>query len=249
MDTLQTIAVERRTYSNVGHHHDHPFAQLILPLRGTLFIETAVYQLDLDESSVFFIPPGCQHHFYARSANEFLTLDISPNIVSNLVSRETANGIRANFEERWRSLRTLLLAELDETRQPSHALLYLVQYMGALLIQPAKIRSLHYMHQHYSQPISITHLAHLEGYSLSYYSEWFKAHTGKSPKAYLQDLRLQQAKALLHHTDLPIYHIAQAVGFERASSLTRLFRQRDRTTPQQYRDTIRNVANRSLKFG
>ena len=91
--------------------------------------------------------------------------------------------------------------------------------------------------------MSIAHLAQLEGYTLSHYSEWFKARTGKSPKDYVNTLRLQQAKQLLEHTELPIFRIAQDVGFAQASSLTRLFRQRDRLTPQQYRQQIRNLAN------
>ncbi|MBD1909108.1 MULTISPECIES: hypothetical protein [unclassified Leptolyngbya] len=32
MDMLQAVVGERRTYSNAGCSHDHPFAQLILPL-------------------------------------------------------------------------------------------------------------------------------------------------------------------------------------------------------------------------
>lgn len=38
MDALQTITGERRTYSDVGGSHEHPYAQLILPLTGTLFL-------------------------------------------------------------------------------------------------------------------------------------------------------------------------------------------------------------------
>ena len=85
------------------------------------------------------------------------------------------------------------------------SLLHLVHYICNLLTQSRWSRSLQYIHQHYHRPLEVARLAQIEGYSLSYYSEWFKAQTGESPKAYIQGLRLKQAKDLLHHTDLPIY--------------------------------------------
>lgn len=257
MDALQTILGERRTYSTVGCSHDHPFAQLIVPLAGTLFIETQVHQLELDESSVFFLPPGCLHHFYASDANEFFILDIPHHLVMGLADGAACYGIRANFEARWRAIRTLLLAEFEESSAPretsqmlqTDSLLHLVHYIRSLLAHPHDSRSLQYIHQHYHTTLEVTYLAQIEGYSLTYYSEWFKAQTGKSPKTYIQDLRLKQAKELLQWTDLPIYQIAMQVGFEQASSLTRLFQQRESTTPYRYRINIRNAANLSLKSG
>ena len=242
MDAPRTIIGERRTYSDVGCSHDHAFAQLILPLTGTLFIETQVHQLRLDESSVFFLPSQCLHYFYAHDTNEFLVLDIPARFVSQLADGDRSFGIRADLEERWRAIRLLLLAELDGTPQ-SNTLLHLVNYLSSLLSLPCSSRSLDYIHQHFYHPLDVTQLAQLEGYSLSYYSEWFKAQTGQSPKAYIQALRLQHAKDLLQHTDLPIYAIAQQVGFEQASSLTRLFQQHNGITPQRYRSNIQNLAN------
>ncbi|MEM9003454.1 MAG: AraC family transcriptional regulator [Cyanobacteria bacterium P01_F01_bin.86] len=257
MDALQAIVGERRTYSTVNCSHDHPFAQLILPLTGTLFIETQIHHLALDEASVFFLPSGCLHHFYARDTNEFLILDIPHHLMLGFAAGSTSQGIRVDFEDRWRAIRTLLLAELDRqaataTDSPSlpmDAILHLVHYIRSILVQPHVSPSLQHIHQHYHTRINVAHLAQIEGYTPAYYSEWFKAQTGKSPKTYIQDLRLKQAKDLLQWSDLPIHQIATQVGFEQASSLTRLFQRREATTPQRYRSEIRNAANTSLKFG
>ena len=251
MGAIQTIMAERRTYSEVGCSHDHLYAQLIVPLTGALFIETRAHQFELDESSVFFLPPRSLHYFYARDRNEFLILDIPAHLVSDLADGEVCYGIRTNFEARWSAIRTLLLAEIDGQCFPGEtsptpqtgSLLHLVHYINGLLTQSRCAGSLHYIRQHYHHPLDVAQLAQMEGYSRSYYSEWFKAQTGKSPKAYIQDLRLKQAKELLQYTDLPIYQIAQQVGFELASSLTRLFQQRDGVSPQCYRAKTRNSAN------
>lgn len=257
MDAIQTIIGERRTYTDVGCSHDHPFAQLIVPLTGALFIETQVHQFELDESSVFFVPPRCRHYFYARDTNEFLVLDIPEHLISDAVDGSTSEGIRTEFGDRWHAIRALLLSELDDQlstdnaslTSQSAALLHLVHYISSLLTQSRGSRSLHYIHQHYHRPLKVAQLSQIEGYSLSYYSEWFKARTGKSPNAYIQNLRLERAKDLLHHTNFPIHQIAQQVGFEQASSLTRLFQKHERITPQQYRTKTRHLANSLLKPG
>ena len=241
MTMLQTIVGEKRTYAAEGCTHDHPFAQLIVPLTGSLFIETQAHQFKLDESSVFFVPPRCLHYFYGQATNEFLILDIPAHLVAHLNKDTISHGIRADFEERWHALRLLLLAEIEEQESigenaPSaESLLHLVHYICSLLAQASDSPSLRYIHQHYHRPLSVAQLAQIEGYSFSYYSEWFKRKTGKSPKVYIQDLRLRQAKDLLQHTKLPISQFAQQVGFEQTSSLTRLLQQREGISPKGYR--------------
>ena len=238
---LQETVGERRTYSTTGYTHDHDFGQLILPLTGALFIETQTYQFELDDASVFFLPPSCTHHFYARGTNEFLVLDIPGRLVDTTFDRDRTHGIRAELEDRWYALRTLLLAETSERK--TGALLPLVRYINSLLTQSRSFRSLHYIHEHYHRSIQISQLAQIEGYTPAYYSEWFKAKTGKTPQSFIQDLRIEQAKEILQQTNLPIHQIARQVGFEQASSLTRLFQKRVGATPSCYRVNSRNQAN------
>ena len=240
---LQEPIGERRTYSITGYTHNHEFGQLILPLTGALFIETQTYQFELNDSSIFFLPPSCTHYFYARDTNEFLVLDIPSRLVDTTSDRAHAHGIRTELGDRWCAIRTLLLAETDENK--AGALLPLVRYISSLLAQSCSFRSLRYIHEHYHRSIQVSQLAQMEGYSSAYYSEWFKVKTGKTPQNFIQDLRIEQAKELLQHTNLPIHQIAQQVGFEQASSLTRLFQKRVGATPSHYRGNTHNQANSS----
>ncbi len=48
-----------------------------------------------------------------------------------------------------------------------------------------------------------------------------RRHSGDSPKAYLQQLRLRQAMDMLHHTDSPIEEIAAACGYRDPSAFFR----------------------------
>ena len=248
---IQTIQAERRTYSEQTHTHDHPFAQLILPLHGTLFIETPHHQLTLNDSRLFFLHPYCQHSFHANTQNEFLVLDIPAELLIQETPTGQNGGLSLILDDRWHALRALFLAELSDScvsphassnsSNSAHPLLHLARYACSLLQQNTAPRSIQFIHAHFHRSINLNELAKLEGYTPTYYCDWFKKQTGMTPKAYIQTLRLQYAKELLAHTDLPILHIAQQVGYEHHSSLTRLFQHHEQITPIAYRQTLRKT--------
>ncbi|WP_301107643.1 AraC family ligand binding domain-containing protein [Sporosarcina sp.] len=70
------IKGERRTYAAASDTHSHDYAQLLLPLEGELSIKTEAQNLQVDQQTVFFIPPGCNHTFHSVIRNEFLIVDI-----------------------------------------------------------------------------------------------------------------------------------------------------------------------------
>ncbi|GAB4376773.1 MAG: AraC family transcriptional regulator [Elainellaceae cyanobacterium] len=235
----QSVVGERRTYADRADTHDHPFAQLILPLNGTLFISTALEQLELTESRLFFLPPQCQHTFYAKDSNEFLVLDIPSFLIAERDLQPVPNGLSLVLDDRWQAIRQLLLTEITDSAIAAPHLMPLVHYVCGLLRQNHTPRSLQFLHSHYHEAIDLKTLATLEGYSLTYYCDWFRRQTGMSPKAYIQQLRLQKAKELLQHSNFSVWQIARQVGYEQPASLTRLFQQHERQTPLAYRQQYR----------
>ncbi|VEP11229.1 Helix-turn-helix-domain containing protein AraC type [Hyella patelloides LEGE 07179] len=243
MNNIKNILGERRTYSNLANTHDHSFAQLILPLQGSLFIKTASYQLELGETRLFFLPPQCQHTFYANSQNEFLVLDI-PNFMLVKETEKLCGGLSIVFDERWQAIRLLMLSEIGYVSADSHNLTNLFRYAYSILQKNYTPQSIQYINANFQESISLQKLANLEGYNPTYYCQWFKKNTGMTPKAYIQSLRLQRAKELLAHTDFSILRIAQQVGYEHHASLTRLFQQHEKVTPRIYRQQSRNLAKK-----
>lgn len=235
---IKNILGERRTYSDVAYTHDHSFAQLILPLQGSLSIKTESYQLELGESRLFFLPPHCEHTFSAHCHNEFLVLDVPCFLLENASMR---GGLSPVLDERWRSLRLLMLSEVNDSPAAPN-LTDLFRYAYSLLQKESTPPSIHHLHHHFDEGVSLQKLAQLEGYSQTYYCQWFKKTAGMTPKAYIQALRLKRAKELLAQTDMSILQVAQQVGYEHHSSLTRLFQQQERTTPLIYRQQSRNLA-------
>lgn len=127
--------------------------------------------------------------------------------------------------------------ELDQNAQRS-ALKELYPYISHHLLQERQPRSIQYIHDHYNENITVQQLAALEHYNRSYYTDWFLKETGKSPSAYIQEVRLNKAKDLLRDTTLSVLQIALQVGLEQQSSLTRLFKKNEELTPSQYRKNI-----------
>lgn len=65
--------------------------------------------------------------------------------------------------------------------------------------------------------------------------EIFKEAYGMTPKAYMDSLRLNEAKRLLVQTDTKIIDIAAAVGFGGLSTFNRFFKDRTGYSPNMYR--------------
>ena len=67
----------------------------------------------------------------------------------------------------------------------------------------------------------------------------FQSATGMSPLAYLQDLRVEQAKEMLECTSLSLEQIVGKVGYSDVSAFRRLFARRAGLSPMQYRQRFR----------
>ena len=95
--------------------------------------------------------------------------------------------------------------------------------------------ALHYIHLNYQNAISIGELTQLLGVSQPYLFRIFKAETGKSPKQYLRDYRLLQAKKLLRETSLTISQVAASVGYADALAFSKFFTQGQGISPRKFR--------------
>lgn len=94
-------------------------------------------------------------------------------------------------------------------------------------------RLIDYLAAHYSQDVSLAQLAELAGMTAFHVIRCFNRETGLSPHAYLNQLRLREARRLLAAGQRPA-DVALAVGFYDQSALNRHFRKTFGVTPGQY---------------
>lgn len=92
-----------------------------------------------------------------------------------------------------------------------------------------------YMEHHFQLPFSLDEIAEFSGMSKYHLCREFKRYIGFSPKEYVLDLRISQAKILLSSSRIPSCHISAIVGFSNESNFIRLFKQSTGMTPGQYR--------------
>jgi len=73
------------------------------------------------------------------------------------------------------------------------------------------------------------------GMNTNAFIKMFKRMTRRTPRQYLQGLRLKEASSLLHHSEMSIEEIAERTGFHDRQHLNMLFRKQFRISPAQFR--------------
>lgn len=100
-----------------------------------------------------------------------------------------------------------------------------------------------YLEENYAAEISLSALAEKYKISPGYLSLLFAEHTGKKFTDYLTECRIAKAKELLKHTDLRIYEVASAVGYNDPYYFSNCFKKLTNQTPSEYREKIREGGN------
>ncbi|QDT96616.1 HTH-type transcriptional activator RhaR [Gimesia aquarii] len=92
-----------------------------------------------------------------------------------------------------------------------------------------------YLELNYSDEINLDDLAEIAHMSKRNFIRTFQTAMGRSPIAYLIQLRINRAIELLKQGELSITEIAMQVGFNDSNYFTRQFRQQIGTSPSLYR--------------
>lgn len=89
--------------------------------------------------------------------------------------------------------------------------------------------------EHISEEISRNDLASFVGLSPEYLSTYFKKKSGTTLSNYIMTERVEFAKRLLSHSNLPISVISGNVGYDSLSYFSQVFRRSVGCTPREYR--------------
>jgi AraC-like DNA-binding protein len=92
-----------------------------------------------------------------------------------------------------------------------------------------------YIDGHFAEKITVTQLASLSRLSKFYFLNLFKKYTGIPPYEYILHRRIIHAKKLLRGTDMAVYEIAEAVGFNNGSHFIASFKKITSMTPYEYK--------------
>lgn len=97
-------------------------------------------------------------------------------------------------------------------------------------------KAIDYIHEHYSEQITLNEVAENIYVSTFYISRMFKKELGKSFVDYLNDVRIEKAKELLKDIKYKTYEVAEIVGISDPHYFSKLFKKYSGMTPSDYRE-------------
>ena len=101
-----------------------------------------------------------------------------------------------------------------------------------------------YIHNHYSEDLSLEILAQNVYLSPNYLSKLFAEYNGSGINKYIKKVRMEKAKDLLLHTPLSIREIAAQVGYSSDSYFCKSFTKDFDITPDKFRSQNSNLSER-----
>lgn len=238
-----------------GYVIDRPFYDCILMAyidQGGLEISFEGMNCTATTDDVVFMDLRQAHCYAAADSLNFSWLHLKGELADRIYNQyRSTNGIILRNErclDISRNIRRILSAfktgqMLDQT-ELSAAL-----YQTALLTlntgstttatktEQAVTVAIEYMKYHISNPITLPDIAAAVHMSKYHFIRTFKKSTGSSPYEYLQRLRMDAAKHLLHTTAKTVSEIAAAVGYQTEMGFSSAFTEKVGISPGRYRNS------------
>jgi AraC family transcriptional regulator len=219
-----------------------------------------------NRGNVCVLPSGLAHKARLEGPSEHLALYLDPSLVQRAASDSSLSG---NFEVVEKCTRSdavissiglALLAELESEglsgrlyreslanvlavhllRHYTTSAIVARHFSGGLSGQ--RLRQVKdFIAANYASDLKLDELAHEARMSSFHFAREFKKTTGTSPHQYLIKFRVEQAKAMLAESELPLIEVGLRSGFSHQSHFTRLFHRLTGTTPQSYRHMLQPV--------
>lgn len=210
-------------------------------------------QNHITAGDIFMIPPYTRNKYYPLPENpwSYHWIGLRGNIVGKLLEKcgltpenyiihnQLDNHLKIIFEK--------IYEEFSHKRyfKTISSTFLLLDYLGNNLHikQNKKLSTtelyfktiLDYIHENYTENISITDIAIATNIDRTYVFKLFQKYLKISPSQYLQQYRLSRACTLLRKTSLSITDISYNVGFQHTPYFTKLFTKYMGETPTEYR--------------
>lgn len=96
-------------------------------------------------------------------------------------------------------------------------------------------RAISYIQNNYNDCITLNDTAAYVYLNKNYFSSLFKSRVGVTYREYLRDYRIKQAVKLIQDSDMKVYEIAQAVGYNDSAHFIRAFKEVTGKSPSAYK--------------
>ena len=243
--------------------HIHDVVEIICPATGTLELTIAGQKFHIEAGDIAVVFPFIPHSYDEVVDISGAALIFLPGTIEEFTrtfrTRVPANPIvpLAAQSQQLVFLSNALRHLIAEGDKP-HLMLgylhlflsYLLPYLKLDLLEQSEHRSLsqqilHYIAEHYTEPLSLESTARTLGISRSHLSHIFSQQLKLNFRQYINMLRVNQAKILLRDSSYSISQVAYQCGYGNPRTFHRAFCALFGQSPSEYRatlDTHRNGA-------
>lgn len=225
---------DQRTIRQYMEQSEDQLAELPAELKKSIYqavTEGDVKHLQVQLKSVF--------QFFADITSKAWVEAYLTNIKTDLLREIAAKGGDAStWEDKWfaRKADICLLPQLEQQTlaELSEAAEWFAE-AAPELDDPVVAAAVGYIETHYGEKLKLQDIARQLHVNSAYLGQRIKKLTGKSFNELLHSIRIGEAKKLLRRTELPIYDVAQLVGYSDADLFTSKFKLLNGISPSVYK--------------
>ena len=239
---MQTIAaLHLRSYGQREEPDRHPYAQLVLPVAGTVLLDIEGSTGCVDALHAGVVPPGAWHSQCADGDNRSIIVDIDREAVAAGAWQRVMDRPFAVLDPAVRKLVDFMAIVGGQGAVPPAVLQgwvpLLLDTLAAAPPQPlSRLAALcARIAAEPGLPWTTAAMARSASVSVRRLHALFREEFDTTPHAWLLRQRLDSACAWLARDGRPIAQVALAAGFSDQSALTRAMRDTLGTTPAAYR--------------
>jgi AraC-like DNA-binding protein len=236
---LLTNRVDLRSYHTEICSHAHDFAQLVLPVSGSMELEVGHYSGVVNNGIGVYIAPHEQHCFAGSQKNLFLVIDVT---TTNPLCDERSKSNILNLTQSTKKFIQFTHHYLTHNERDfftdsliNQLLLHFAANSFLPEPDPAVIKAKYWIDVHFATSVDISSVAKHCHLSISQLQRRFKQVIGCSLAEYWRMKKLQYAKRLLSQKHCSIESIAFEVGYENLPAFSRRFSTVFGESPSQWR--------------
>ena len=240
---------------------------LILCVEGGGWIELPERSYELHPDEAIIVPQGVAHTYGASEQQPWTIYwaHFAGNTAEYFLSQLESGRLTFPVSARSRQSTISLFRGVFETLRRGYTLANIItmsltfsDVLGTLLFANdafhpnlesetnRKIdRTIEFMLQNIGSRLSVGQLAEVAHLSLTHYSQLFRQKTGYPPIEFFIRLKVQHACQLLDRTDMKVYEVANALGYEDQYYFSRLFHKIMGIAPREYQ--ARDVSWRHMQ--
>lgn len=232
-----------KSYQPQVDTHQHPFHQLVLPVKGYLDIQIGHNNGIVSNAQAAVICASSDHAFEAQGDNQFIVADIPTSIAPAFDQLPVFLALDESLHRYIQFLQTQIAQPSfgDNHLMQRQMLILLVQLLDEKKPQHSPFsdkritRARLYLERHFPEKQALNNAALQAGISSRQLRQLFAQCYNISPSQYLLELRMQSAWQMLINSQYSIEWIAEHCGYTSVSAFSDRFHKHFNHSPSQMR--------------